>query len=122
MSSVFIGAKVKFRPNVGVDEVGFVWGHDGSPEGCSPWRVSRLDGLDEDFGYGFYNSGELFVLGDFGLCNPEEWEEHPIRGVWFHNFYDTPQWDSFCDIYNTFHGVECDKLSGTDTLELAMEV
>lgn len=122
MSEVFIGAKVKFRPNVGVDEVGFVWGHDGSPEGSSPWRVSRLNSLDEDFDYGFYDSEELFVLGDFGLCHPEEWGEHPLKVVWLHNFDFTLCWDSFCNIYNTFHGVECDKLSGTDTLELVKEV
>lgn len=49
MSSVFIGAKVKFRPNVGVDEVGFVWGHDGSPEGGSPWSWLRRYSIGDRF-------------------------------------------------------------------------
>lgn len=113
-AEVFIGAKVLIDGDPDEPILGFVFAHDGSYDGGSPWRVAIMDDCGVYHNYHYYDKTDLTVIGDFGRCYDED---HPLRFFWEKYYRGHYDWQSFVWVYNSDHGSKHDHLEGGDTLD-----
>lgn len=116
---IFIGAKVRIDNDPDEPILGFVFSHDGSYDGGSPWRVAIMDDCGVYFDYHYYDRTDLTVLGDFGKCHDDD---HPLRVFWERYYRDCYEWSSFVRVYNGKHGSKHDSLEGNDTLDQVEDI